>query len=221
MATGAVKRVRAVAQPGSVLAACITAFNALLSWADQHSHAAIAGGVSSNLASQFVPMRKVTDERGLGPKGAALTGTVTTTVSARNVGGYGMSATEYTLVERIWERLNAIRDLVDAHTHSAAAAVPGVLLGIALVDVNGRDPNGVLLSRTNTYRLLFQDLPVGPESDQLRELIVQINNFSAWYDAHAHSANGAIPTVAMSASNPTVSKIADPAGYDAGALVTA
>ena len=218
MATGAVKKVRAIAMPGTILAACVSQFNAMLAWADTHVHPAFPASPS---VSANNTVKKVVDERGLGPKGVALTGVTTNTQSGRLVSGVGMSATEFTLVERIWFVLNAWRDLLDTHTHPATGASPSVSIQTAIVDENGRDPSGAVPSKTTIYRIRDFDMAPGAERDQVDELITQMNNFANWYDVHAHSASATAPNPLSGNTPAPVSKVGDLQGYDpSGALLT-
>lgn len=195
----------------------IDQFNALLAWADAHQHAAFPGAPST-LASATV--KKVTDERVLGPKGVALSGTVTNTLAARNFSGPTMSMTEFTLSERLWERMNAIRDSLDIHSHAAINTVPSTLLAQAITNENGRDPNGKLYSAGTLYKIRFFMQTPGPENDALDELIVQFNNFCIWFDLHQHTAINTNANPTMAATAVPVSKIADLQGYNlAGTLL--
>jgi hypothetical protein len=219
MATAAVKRVRQIAMPGSVLALLVQQFNIMLAWADTHQHGAFPGNPTSTLVS--AGMKKIVDERGLGPKGVALTGNVNNTVSGRNVSGSTLSITEFSVVERLWAQLNALRDFLETHQHSAINTGPTATLAQAITDENGRDPNGTVWNKSTMFRIRDFDMSPGPEHDVLDELLVQYNNFLQWYDTHQHTAINTNANPAMSAASPAVSKVADMTGYDGGnTLVT-
>lgn len=215
MATNAAKRVRNTARPGSLLAGLIEQFHALLAWSETHVHNTAIGNPPTPLASASV--KKLVGSRGLGPKGQALTGTTTNTQSVSTAGiGYGMSATEFSILERLWKEFNDARDLADSHGHVGLsnAVTGGGFNSKQLVDESSkRDPSG-MLETVAPVGYLASDLPVGPERDDLAELIVQFNLWMDWFNSHGHAALGGVATGTVNAS-----RIADFSGRDVTGVV--
>ena len=219
MATNAAKRVRNTARPGSLLAALIEQFHALLAWSETHVHNVAIGNPPTPLASASV--KKIVGPRGLGPKGTALTGTTTNPqiVSLAGV-PHGMSATEFSILERLWKEINDARDLADGHGHvglNNAVAGGGFNAKQLFDESTKRDPSGALAATPAAgFGYLARDLPPGPERDDLAELIVQFNLWMTWFSNHGHAALGGVANGTVNAS-----RIADFSGRDVtGAVVS-